>query len=82
MERYGDSCDGLHLALEFPFSLTLLIKFVCALLTLQHGPYVWLTYKQVYDKVIRVGNAIRACGVEPVSNLLMIIIIMYFLPAI
>ncbi|KAI7751717.1 hypothetical protein M8C21_004355 [Ambrosia artemisiifolia] len=31
----------------------------------KHGPYVWLTYKQVYDKVIRVGNAIRACGVEP-----------------
>ncbi|KAJ0672328.1 putative long-chain-fatty-acid--CoA ligase [Helianthus annuus] len=31
----------------------------------KHGPYKWLTYKQVYDKVIRVGNAIRACGVEP-----------------
>lgn len=31
----------------------------------KHGKYVWLTYKQVYDKVIRVGNAIRACGVEP-----------------
>ncbi|KAK9067946.1 hypothetical protein SSX86_012057 [Deinandra increscens subsp. villosa] len=31
----------------------------------KHGAYVWLTYKQVYDKVIRVGNAIRACGVEP-----------------
>ncbi|XP_071730679.1 long chain acyl-CoA synthetase 4-like [Rutidosis leptorrhynchoides] len=31
----------------------------------KHGPYVWLTYKQVYEKVIKVGNAIRACGVEP-----------------
>ncbi|XP_071685845.1 long chain acyl-CoA synthetase 4-like isoform X1 [Rutidosis leptorrhynchoides] len=31
----------------------------------KHGAYVWLTYKQVYDKVIKVGNAIRACGVEP-----------------
>ncbi|KAK9059331.1 hypothetical protein SSX86_021951 [Deinandra increscens subsp. villosa] len=31
----------------------------------KHGPYEWLTYKQVYDDVIRVGNAIRACGVEP-----------------
>ncbi|KAJ0716566.1 putative long-chain-fatty-acid--CoA ligase [Helianthus annuus] len=31
----------------------------------KHGAYKWLTYKQVYDKVIRVGNAIRACGVEP-----------------
>ncbi|CAH1451552.1 unnamed protein product [Lactuca virosa] len=31
----------------------------------KHGKYVWLTYKQVYDKVIQLGNAIRACGVEP-----------------
>ncbi|KVH91791.1 AMP-binding, conserved site-containing protein [Cynara cardunculus var. scolymus] len=31
----------------------------------KHGKYVWLTYKQVYDKVIRLGNSIRACGVEP-----------------
>ncbi|KAI3682793.1 hypothetical protein L1987_83042 [Smallanthus sonchifolius] len=31
----------------------------------KHGPYVWLTYKQVYEKVVRVGNAIRACGVQP-----------------
>lgn len=31
----------------------------------KHGPYVWLTYKQVYDKVVRIGNAIRSCGVEP-----------------
>ncbi|KAL1806035.1 hypothetical protein DCAR_0831783 [Daucus carota subsp. sativus] len=30
-----------------------------------HGDYVWLTYKQVYDMVIKVGNAIRSCGVEP-----------------
>ncbi|KAI3679584.1 hypothetical protein L2E82_51122 [Cichorium intybus] len=25
----------------------------------KHGKYVWLTYKQVYDKVIRVGNSIH-----------------------
>ncbi|KVH89998.1 AMP-binding, conserved site-containing protein [Cynara cardunculus var. scolymus] len=31
----------------------------------KHGKYVWLTYKQVYNKVILVGNSIRACGVEP-----------------
>ncbi|KAK1381668.1 Long-chain-fatty-acid--CoA ligase [Heracleum sosnowskyi] len=30
----------------------------------KHGDYVWLTYKQVYDIVIKVGNAIRNCGVE------------------
>ncbi|XP_063942568.1 long chain acyl-CoA synthetase 4 [Daucus carota subsp. sativus] len=30
----------------------------------KHGDYVWLTYKQVYDMVMKVGNAIRSCGVE------------------
>ncbi|CAI0441158.1 unnamed protein product [Linum tenue] len=29
------------------------------------GKYVWQTYQQVYDIVIKVGNAIRSCGVEP-----------------
>ncbi|CAL5430014.1 unnamed protein product [Camellia sinensis] len=28
------------------------------------GKYVWLTYKEVYDIVIKVGNAIRSLGVE------------------
>ncbi|KAK3228041.1 hypothetical protein Dsin_007903 [Dipteronia sinensis] len=28
------------------------------------GKYVWQTYKEVYDLVIKVGNAIRRCGVE------------------
>ncbi|XP_068309008.1 long chain acyl-CoA synthetase 4-like [Pyrus communis] len=27
------------------------------------GKYVWLTYKEVYDVVVKVGNAIRSCGV-------------------
>ncbi|XP_076895073.1 long chain acyl-CoA synthetase 4-like [Bidens hawaiensis] len=31
----------------------------------KHGKYEWLTYKQVYDKVIQCGNAIRASGVDP-----------------
>ncbi|CAK7335715.1 unnamed protein product [Dovyalis caffra] len=30
--------------------------------------YVWQTYKQVYDVVIKVGNSIRSCGVEPGSK--------------
>lgn len=30
----------------------------------KHGNYVWLTYKEVYDIVMIVGNAIRSCGVE------------------
>ncbi|CAM8956253.1 unnamed protein product [Rhodiola kirilowii] len=29
------------------------------------GKYVWQTYKQVYDIVMKVGNAIRSCGVDP-----------------
>ncbi|XP_068655971.1 probable CoA ligase CCL6 [Aristolochia californica] len=29
------------------------------------GPYVWQTYQEVYEEVIRVGAAIRACGVNP-----------------
>ncbi|KAF9685928.1 hypothetical protein SADUNF_Sadunf03G0105400 [Salix dunnii] len=29
------------------------------------GKYVWQTYKQVHDVVIKVGNSIRNCGVEP-----------------
>ncbi|XP_047337402.1 long chain acyl-CoA synthetase 4-like [Impatiens glandulifera] len=27
------------------------------------GKYVWITYKQVYDIVIKIGNAIRSCDV-------------------
>lgn len=34
---------------------------------MKHGDYVWLTYKQVFDIVMKVGNAIRSCGVEQVS---------------
>uniref|UniRef100_A0A7N1A5R4 Long-chain-fatty-acid--CoA ligase n=1 Tax=Kalanchoe fedtschenkoi TaxID=63787 RepID=A0A7N1A5R4_KALFE len=29
------------------------------------GKYEWQTYKQVYDTVMKVGNAIRSCGIEP-----------------
>ncbi|OMP02937.1 AMP-dependent synthetase/ligase [Corchorus olitorius] len=28
------------------------------------GKYVWQTYKEVYDIVLKVGNSIRSCGVE------------------
>ncbi|KAF5734323.1 long chain acyl-CoA synthetase 4 [Tripterygium wilfordii] len=28
------------------------------------GKYVWQTYKEVYDIVIKIGNSIRACGVD------------------
>ncbi|MCE3050528.1 Long chain acyl-CoA synthetase 4 [Datura stramonium] len=28
------------------------------------GKYEWMTYKEVYDVVIKVGNSIRNCGVE------------------
>lgn len=29
------------------------------------GPYVWKTYKQVYEEVLRIGSALRECGAEP-----------------
>ncbi|KAL5727038.1 long-chain-fatty-acid--CoA ligase [Ranunculus cassubicifolius] len=28
------------------------------------GKYIWSTYKEVYDVVVKVGNSIRTCGVE------------------
>ncbi|KAK1320622.1 Long chain acyl-CoA synthetase 4 [Acorus calamus] len=28
------------------------------------GDYIWMTYKQVYDVVMSVGNSIRSCGVS------------------
>ncbi|KAM7525868.1 hypothetical protein LguiA_015770 [Lonicera macranthoides] len=28
------------------------------------GKYVWLTYKEAYDTVIKIGNSIRSCGVQ------------------
>ncbi|GLU16722.1 hypothetical protein SLE2022_331390 [Rubroshorea leprosula] len=29
------------------------------------GPYVWKTYKEVYDEVLLIGSALRASGAEP-----------------
>lgn len=37
------------------------------MLCFQAGKYVWLTYEQVYDLVLKVGNSIRVCGVAQVS---------------
>ncbi|GKV23762.1 hypothetical protein SLEP1_g33458 [Rubroshorea leprosula] len=31
----------------------------------QAGPYVWLTYQEVYDAALRMGSAMRSCGVNP-----------------
>lgn len=47
-------------------------------LSLQAGEYVWLTYKEVYDIVIKVGNAIRHCGVGEVSCPLINFVIFMF----
>ena len=44
--------------------------------SLQAGKYVWLTYKEVYDKVMKVGNSIRSCGVNEVSQCLIIYLLM------
>ncbi|XP_041022164.1 long chain acyl-CoA synthetase 1-like isoform X1 [Juglans microcarpa x Juglans regia] len=34
----------------------------------KHGPYVWKTYKQVFDEVLCIGSALRASGAEPGSR--------------
>lgn len=32
------------------------------------GPYVWKTYKEVYDEVLQISSALRASGAEPGSR--------------
>ncbi|KAL0291109.1 UNVERIFIED_CONTAM: Long chain acyl-CoA synthetase 4 [Sesamum angustifolium] len=32
------------------------------------GKYSWMTYKEVYDIVLKVGNSIRSCGIEEGEN--------------
>lgn len=32
------------------------------------GPYLWKTYKEVYDEVLHIGSALRASGAEPGSR--------------
>ncbi|XP_057519161.1 long chain acyl-CoA synthetase 1-like isoform X1 [Amaranthus tricolor] len=29
------------------------------------GPYVWKTYKDVYEEVLKIGSGLRACGAQP-----------------
>lgn len=48
------------------FSLYLMITLIG--FSLQPGKYVWQTYKEVYDLVVKVGNSIRSCGIEEVSG--------------
>ncbi|KAK9282252.1 hypothetical protein L1049_005166 [Liquidambar formosana] len=33
------------------------------------GPYVWKTYKEVYEEVLHLGSALRASGAEPGSRI-------------
>ncbi|CAB4271878.1 unnamed protein product [Prunus armeniaca] len=35
----------------------------------QPGPYIWKTYKEVYEEVLHVGSALRLSGVEPGSRI-------------
>lgn len=32
------------------------------------GPYLWLTYQQVYDQAIKIGSAMRTCGIKPMDK--------------
>uniref|UniRef100_A0A5B6ZVT6 Long-chain-fatty-acid--CoA ligase n=2 Tax=Davidia involucrata TaxID=16924 RepID=A0A5B6ZVT6_DAVIN len=33
------------------------------------GPYVWKTYREVYEEVLHIGSALRASGAEPGSRI-------------
>ncbi|PSS06077.1 Long chain acyl-CoA synthetase [Actinidia chinensis var. chinensis] len=35
----------------------------------EFGPYLWKTYKEVYEEVLHVGSALRASGAEPGSRI-------------
>lgn len=54
----------------FRFSLLLSTADTCSCWSLQPGKYEWQTYKEVYDIVMKVGNSIRSCGVQEVSDYL------------
>jgi hypothetical protein len=47
--------------------VVLMIDIIVISFGLQLGPYVWKTYKEVYDEVVHIGSALRASGAEPVS---------------
>ena len=34
----------------------------------QEGKYTWMTYQEVYNVVLKIGSAIRSCGLGPVSE--------------
>ncbi|CAI9782258.1 unnamed protein product [Fraxinus pennsylvanica] len=40
----------------------------CEIVNGKPGKYVWMTYKEVYDLVVKVGNSIRCCGIEKASH--------------
>ncbi|XP_057460540.1 long chain acyl-CoA synthetase 1-like [Actinidia eriantha] len=35
----------------------------------EFGPYLWKTYKEVYEEVLHIGSALRASGAEPGSRI-------------
>lgn len=45
------------------------INIVTGLIFLQPGEYIWQTYKEVYEIVIKVGSAIRSLGIEKVKQI-------------
>ncbi|CAI5533048.1 unnamed protein product, partial [Closterium sp. Naga37s-1] len=69
-DAYADLGPGQLIRLScplFPASL----PFVCNTYSQVHdkpGPFVWDTYSQVHDKVLHLGSAYRAAGLEAVSR--------------
>lgn len=61
--RWSSTHSSIFLFLIFVSLINILYIMLC----FQAGKYVWLTYEQVYDLVLKVGNSIRVCGVAQVS---------------
>jgi hypothetical protein len=56
----------LHVLLSF--SKFLMINSSIVFCTLQIGPYIWKSYREVYEEVLQVGSALQQLGVKPVRT--------------
>lgn len=69
-------CFSIRSLFVFLFFVTLMdIYLPSSILSLQAGKYVWLSYQEVYDLVLKVGTAARLCGVAKVSFLCLFLFI-------
>lgn len=62
-------CSSIRSLFVFFFFICFSRIFTLSILSLQAGKYVWLSYQEVYDLVLKVGTAVRFSGVAKVSYL-------------